>query len=194
MVPKTCLAVVLCAAGRCDALAARVAAVPARLRVAHPCRCSLAEERAESAKVAVASAVCGGIAMVPAALLAQDAFSPRWEFEHDALALMLALFGVVYRYAVRSDNNDMLKQGVVGAFALTRSLSAIELGDQCSAMPLKCGAPLGYYDWSMLAQLGGWTGESFLAFGAAAFAIEAGFERGLLKRLPPAGLPGEDSA
>ena len=29
---------------------------------------------------------------------------------------MLLLFGVVYRYAVRTDKNQMLKQGVVGAF------------------------------------------------------------------------------
>jgi len=35
------------------------------------------------------------------------------------LSLMGALFGVVFRYAVREDANPQLRQGVVGAFALT---------------------------------------------------------------------------
>ena len=64
-------------------------------------------ERIESAKTGVLSAVAGSIAMAPFALLENDTFYPsnaftaQWELGHDGLAVMLALFGLVYRYAVR---------------------------------------------------------------------------------------------
>ena len=64
-------------------------------------------ERVESAKSGVLSAISGSIVMAPFALLAQksfyptEAFSAQWEFSHDGLAIMLGLFGIVYRYAVR---------------------------------------------------------------------------------------------
>ena len=38
-------------------------------------------------------------------------------------------------------------------------------------------------------QLGGWGVESFLAFGAAAFALEFGYDRDWLKKIPASGLP-----
>ena len=75
-----------------------------------------------------------------------------WELQADGLAVMLLLFGVVYRYAVRTDENPMLKQGVVGAFVVTRSWALITPPSTCSALPLNCGAPLGYFSWEMIAQ------------------------------------------
>jgi hypothetical protein len=64
-------------------------------------------ERIESVKSGVFSALSGSVAMAPFALIVQksffpsDAFSAQWELQHDGLAVMLALFGIVYRYAVR---------------------------------------------------------------------------------------------
>ena len=142
------------------------------------------QERIQSAKVGVAATLAGAIADAPIALLTQtQAFQPQWEFDHDALALTLALFGVVYRYAVRNDDNPMLKQGVVGAFVLTRALSALTVSPQCTALPLSCGLPLGYLDWKMIAQLTLTSVESAIAFGVAALALEFGFDKGWLRRL-----------
>jgi hypothetical protein len=44
----------------------------------------------------------------------------------------------VYRYAVRDDDNPMLNQGVIGAFVLARTLSAIQVSDTCTSPPLIC--------------------------------------------------------
>jgi hypothetical protein len=45
--------------------------------------------------------------------------------------------------AVRQDPNPQLKQGVVGAFVITRALAMLQASEDCSALPLSCGAPLG---------------------------------------------------
>ena len=156
-----------------------------------PPSCSLAEERIESGKAGAIAAVSGSLASAPAALLASSAFTPQWEFSTDALAVSLLLFGVVYRYAVRSDDNDQLKQGAVGAFALVRTLSSVRVDGQCTAIPLNCGAPLGYLDWDMLLQLGAYFGESALAFGGAAFAFEVCWSKGWAAKIPATGLPTE---
>jgi hypothetical protein len=176
-----------------DAL--RLAPRVARLTGARagPTRCSLAEERVESAKAGAIAAVSGSLCSAPAALLASNAFTPQWEFSTDALALQLALFGVVYRYAVRSDDNEQLKQGAAGAFALTRTLSSVQVGAQCTALPLNCGAPIGYLDWDMLLQLGAYFAESGLAFGGAAVALELCWQRGWAARIPAGGLPTEEA-
>ena len=155
-------------------------------------QCALAEERTESAKAGAIAAVSGSLCSVPAALVASNAFTPQWEFSTDMLVVQLLLFGVVYRYAVRSDDNEQLKQGAVGAFAVCRALSSIQVGTQCSAIPLNCGAPLGYFDWDMILQGSAYFGESALAFGGAAFALEQAWSRGFAKRLPAQGLPSED--
>lgn len=164
---------------------------PSSYRVPRAPRCALAEERVESAKAGAVAAVAGSLLGAPAALLAPDRFTAQWEFGADTLAVELLLFGLVYRYAVRSDDNPMLKQGVVGAFALTRALSSAHVGDQCTAMPLSCGAPLGYLDWGLLGQLTVSLATSGVAFGAAAAALELCFGRGWVRPLPAEGLPEE---
>jgi len=143
----------------------------------------LSEERTESAKAGVASLLAGSAVSIPLAVVSPDAFSAQWELAHDGLAVMLLLFGVVYRYAVREDESNMLKQGVVGAFAVTRALAELRASPGCSAMPLSCGPPLGYVDWPMI--LGGTFGlvEALVAFGGAALALELGFDRGILRRI-----------
>ena len=145
-------------------------------------QCSLQEDRVESAKAGAAALIFGSVAFAPVALLEPSHFTPQWELACDSLALMLGLFGVTYRYAARTDDNPMLKQGVVGAFAITRTLAALQADPQCTAMPLQCGAPLGYVSWTMITQGLVLGLESFVAFGAAAIAIEWLSDQSFLKR------------
>ena len=49
-------------------------------------------------------------------------------------------------------------------------------------MPLQCGAPLGYVSWTMITQGLVLGLESFVAFGAAAIAIEWLSDQSFLKR------------
>lgn len=73
-----------------------------------------ARERIESVKAGVLSAVAGSVAMTPVAVLVNsdwypsNAFDAQWELAHDGLAVMLGLFGLVYRYAVRQDPNPQV--------------------------------------------------------------------------------------
>ena len=169
-------------------------------------------ERMESVKAGVLSGVAGSIAAVPVALVQTEeyfpfaAFTPQWELQIDGLALSLGLFGLVYRYAVRRDPNPQLKQGVVGAFAITRTWAMLKASATCTAVPLQCGPPLGYFNWEMITQVhnpgpppprellaflsvlmdmllqgSGLAVENALAFGAAAAALELAFARGWLK-------------
>ena len=146
-------------------------------------------ERIESVKAAVVSTVAGSFANAPFSVMGGLLFdggrlTPTWEFSNDALALQLFLFGVVYRYAVRTDENPNLKQGVVGAFAVSRVLNTIRIDDAvCSSLPLNCGAPFGYVSWSMIQQalLAGL--PSLLAFGISAYVLDSSFKRGLVAPL-----------
>ena len=142
-----------------------------------------AAKRMESGKAAISSTVVGMTAALPFLLLGPGAFTaPAWELQADGLALMLFLFGVVYRYAVRTDENEMLKQGVVGAFVITRSWALIAPPATCSVVPLNCGAPLGYFNWDMILQGSFAAVETGAACAAAAYALEFSFEKGWIKR------------
>ena len=97
---------------------------------------------------------------------------------------MLALFGITYRYAVRTDPNPNLKQGVVGAFAITKALSSITVPDYCSSIPLNCGPPLYFVSPSMV-----FSGLltfvlAMIAYGGAAYFIEQLFLSGILRKFP----------
>jgi hypothetical protein len=101
-------------------------------------------QRIESLKSVVLGALSGGIAVTPIAYLHYVATSPvaniaQWEFVTDMSSLQAALFAIVYRYAVRAnDNNPMLNQGVVGGFVVVRTLSNIQVTDTCLSIPLRC--------------------------------------------------------
>mmetsp|Transcript_12104 Transcript_12104/g.24983 ORF Transcript_12104/g.24983 Transcript_12104/m.24983 type:complete len:231 (-) Transcript_12104:302-994(-) len=140
-------------------------------------------QRIESLKSVVLGALSGGIALTPIAYLHYVVFSTvpstaQWEFTTDMSSLEAALFAIVYRYAVRAnDNNPMLNQGVVGAFVVVRTLSNIQVTDTCQSVPLRCGPPLGYFDWNMIQQAA-WGGvESAFLFGAASLAMEFAFKQ-----------------
>ena len=145
-------------------------------------------QRIESLKCAVVGAVSGALCLAPFAayhdLLYSDALSvnglAQWEFDTDMGALEGALFAIVYRYVIREDDNPMLNQGCLGAFVLIRTLSRITTPTSCSALPLSCGAPLGYVNWDMINQ-GLLSGvESVALFGGAALAMEVAFDKGFI--------------
>ena len=145
-------------------------------------------QRIESLKCAVVGAVSGSLCVtLPAAyhnLLYSDTLSvngmAQWEFDTDMGAIEGALFAIVYRYAIRGDDNPMLNQGAVGAFVLVRTLSRISTPTSCSALPLSCGAPIGYANWDMINQ-GLLSGvESAALFGGVALAMEVAFDKGFI--------------
>lgn len=141
-------------------------------------------ERIESGKAAVSGAIAGSLAFAPVAYFTHAGNLAQFEFDTDMSAIEGALFAVVYRYAVREDENPQLKQGAVGAFVAVRILSRIQTSTSCIALPLRCGEPLSYFDWAMLAQLSVGAVESAAIFGAAAAAIEALVSKGWLRRFP----------
>ena len=140
-------------------------------------------DRLESVKSAVVSTAAGSLAYLPVGIAfgLYEGFSPAWEFHSDTLAVTLFLFGVVYRYTVRSDTeNQMLKMGVIGAFSVSRSLDLITLSDSCTSIPLFCGPPFGYFDFRMIFSGLEHFLESYVAFNAAAGALDACFIKGLI--------------
>jgi hypothetical protein len=95
----------------------------------------------------------GTLAIIPFALVkgAFAHYDADWEFNVDALLILTApLFGITYRYAIRRDNNPNLKQGVVGAFVITRALATIQVPNSCSSIPLNCGPPFYLFTNGML--------------------------------------------
>jgi len=146
------------------------------------------KQRIDSGKSGLLGAIVGSLAQAPVSFLhdvaANSGGVAQWEFDTDAGALEAGLFAIVYRYCVREDENEQLNQGVVGAFVLTRTLSRLNVPEYCSAVPLNCGAPLGYFDWNLLQQAA-WSGtESALMFGFTALAIDIAISRGYLSKFP----------
>ncbi len=131
-----------------------------------------AAERVESAKAAAAAGAAGVLAAAPLAAAAPDAGV--------ALGVVLAscaLFGVVYRYAVRRDvRNAHLKGGVVASFGLVRGLAQAEL--------FLAAAPPGPVSFETAAQASLLVGEAVVTFALAAAAVEACFARGAIAPFP----------
>ncbi|GAX21212.1 hypothetical protein FisN_23Lh152 [Fistulifera solaris] len=148
-------------------------------------------QRIESVKCLIVGAVSGSIALAPFALLHDLWLVPsmvdssglaQFEFDTDAAAVQSGLFAIVYRYCIRTDTNPQLQDGVVGAFAITRTLSRIVLPSSCSAIPLYCGPPLGYLDWGVLGQLAVNGVESMAMFMATSSAISYCMERRIISK------------
>ena len=144
-------------------------------------------EKIESVKAAVFSAIGGSLAVIPYAILkgAILHFNADWEFNCDGLLILTApLFGITYRYAIRRDNNPNLKQGVIGAFVITRAVASLKVADICTSIPLNCGPPFYLFTGDMLA-----TGlehffEAGLCFGGAAYLMETLFKSNALSKFP----------
>lgn len=140
-------------------------------------------QRLESLKAAALGAASGGLACAPVALVAAGFDLATWEFDVDTLALASALFAITYRYTVREDASPMLRQGAVGAFALSRAGAAVRVPDTCAPAPLRC-EPYGLYlDPTMLAQGAAAALVGACAFGAAAAAVDYACTRGWLRRV-----------
>jgi hypothetical protein len=75
------------------------------------------------------------------------------------------LFGVTYRYIIRTDNNPQLKAGGVMAFGLIRGLTQIEIGSYTDNL----------FPFVVLA------GESILYFGVAALVLNIAIQRSWVK-------------
>ncbi len=75
------------------------------------------------------------------------------------------LFGVTYRYIIRTDNNLQLKAGGVMAFSLIRGLTQIEMGIYTNNL----------FPFLVLA------GESILYFGVTAFVLDRAIQRSWVK-------------
>ncbi|MFL9454449.1 MULTISPECIES: hypothetical protein [Nostocales] len=90
----------------------------------------------------------------------------RWFTSAGIAAFCGLLFGVTYRYIIRSERNFQLKSGGVLAFGLVRGLTQVDSGLSCSnsLLPLVI---MGI--------------ESILWFGLAAFAIDTAFRSGWIK-------------
>lgn len=74
------------------------------------------------------------------------------------------LFGVTYRYIIRTDRNSHLKSGAVAAFALVRSLAQAEM--------------LWQRDLKVVFL---WGAESFLMFALAQFLLDGAIAQGWIK-------------
>lgn len=136
---------------------------------------NLNADRIESGKCAIASAIGGSLIALPVNLAIGsyiNHFNASWEFHNDTMAIILLLFGLVYRYSTRKDPNIQIKFGVVTAFTLTRAISSIDVPSFCSSLPLDCGDPFHYFTLSMVFQ-GVQSGvESLAGFASAAYVIE----------------------
>lgn len=90
----------------------------------------------------------------------------QWVVSGAIAAFCGLLFGVTYRYAIRSDDNLQLKTGVVLAFGLVRGLTQLEIGAIASGSILP---------FAVMAA------ESILWFAIAAIALNWAIQRGLVK-------------
>ncbi|MBE9127264.1 MULTISPECIES: hypothetical protein [unclassified Coleofasciculus] len=139
-----------------------------------------AAERIESVKAGILAALSatlayGAIAVVNSLILAES-FEFLQELQITTginLLIKLAiaclsgfLFGVTYRYAVRTDPNPHLKTGVVMAFGLVRGLALVEVKHN------------GMDSFWLLAVL---LVESILYFAIARLALDSAFHRSWVK-------------
>eukprot|EP00198_Chlamydomonas_reinhardtii_P005656 XP_001694992.1 predicted protein [Chlamydomonas reinhardtii] len=138
-------------------------------------------ERIESVKAATVAATAGLLAELPLITLTAGGDTPALSSALSLLAAMAAcfLFGVTYRYAVRSDSsNRQLRLGVVEAFGLVRASGAADVLQAGSA-----GSPEGPLSLAGAVGPGAlYALESLILFGFASVAVEAAFNAGFLKR------------
>lgn len=71
-----------------------------------------------------------------------------------------------------------------GAFIVVRTLSRVRVPSYCTAVPLDCGDPLGYFDYDMIQQLVLNGLESVALFGGAAVAMEYAYSKKWISKFP----------
>jgi len=132
-------------------------------------------DRAESGKAAAVAAAGGAFAALPL-LLAVDhpGFTNVVSFAASIAACLL--FGITYRYAVRTDETDtQLKAGVVAAFGLVRAIGAADIflaTEESGRLTLEVFGLSALY-----------AAQSMLVVGFAAVAMELAFSKGFVQRV-----------
>jgi hypothetical protein len=155
-------------------------------------------QRIDSIKSFIIGAIAGSIGMIPVAgfhnliMLPNDEIMSsvitnpygQLEYDLDTAAFEAGLFTIVYRYCIRTDTNEQLNQGVVSAFVVVRTLSRIVIPNYCTALPIYCGTPFGYFDWYLLQQLTINGIESIVLFGTAQLAINYAISQKFVSKFP----------
>ncbi|MEL6581308.1 MAG: hypothetical protein AAFQ14_16315 [Cyanobacteria bacterium J06621_12] len=139
---------------------------------------SLVTERIESVKAGIVGAGAFGVAellfLVAKGLIFSSVFEPdstasiidlTWGIELAIGAVSGFLFGVTYRYVIRSDRNSHLNDGAVLAFGLVRGLALIEKN----------------LILSELLSLGGLVLQSIICFAIARLVLDLAIARKLIK-------------
>lgn len=132
----------------------------------------LAAERIESLKAGILAAISFGAVYGVAMLGNRSILAVQVSVEIDllikvAIALLSGfLFGVTYRYIVRSDRNSHLKDGAVLAFGLVRGLATVEISSNLLQ---------NFWLLSLTSF------ESLLGFGIARFALDLALYRSWIK-------------
>eukprot|EP00980_Cylindrotheca_fusiformis_P023280 scaffold10316_cov58-Cylindrotheca_fusiformis.AAC.1 len=102
------------------------------------------KQRLESIKSFGIGAIVASISIAPITFFHYADYNmAQFELATDLAAIQGGLFAITYRYVSRKvddddNNNPMLSQGAVGAFAIVRTLSNIQAPSTCSASPLSC--------------------------------------------------------
>ena len=127
-------------------------------------------ERLESLKIAVSSGIAGTLGDIP--FLISSGIISDFDYKELVTApILYALFGLVYRYAIRRDSNPNLKQGVIGAFALTKAINIFHYNDQ-NIILINIFSSLLYLFFALF------------SYSCAAEALESGFRRKILFPFP----------
>lgn len=133
-------------------------------------------DRIESAKAGTVSAIGGVLLSLPLALSQFSGNAFNQFADVGATALSCALFGIVYRYAVRENIDDFqLKGGVVGAFGLVRGVGQAEVF-------MDVASNNGELSFAAFAQAAAICGESVLVFLFAGLCVEAAMTREFVAR------------
>ncbi|NJL62522.1 MAG: hypothetical protein HC903_12695 [Methylacidiphilales bacterium] len=144
-------------------------------------------ERLESVKAAILSAFCLalmfsfttfannqlfaksflGIEPLEQKQLRIDFLGSHWWISAGIAAFSGFLFGITYRYIIRTNNNQQLKSGGIMAFGLVRGLAQVDVGIRYTSniVPLVVVA-----------------GESILWFGLAALILDLFMQLGWIQR------------
>lgn len=129
----------------------------------------LLRERMESLKAGVVSALLFNLCYTTSQIVLEWKWQLElWDQSHwwltEGIALLSGfLFGVTYRYIIRRDDNNHLKDGAVLAFSLIKGMSSIELLDNSLS-------------------IGGYTLITLLSFTLSRWGLDFAIDRNWLKR------------
>ena len=95
--------------------------------------------------------------------------------------LSIQIMCVLLSYSLNQYIKSLYKRG---AFIVVRTLSRVRVPSYCTAAPLDCGDPLGYFDYDMIQQLVLNGLESVALFGGAAVAMEYAYSKKWISKFP----------